>query len=352
MATKKIDKLTPEQEVKIEEWKQKWLKEGRSTERCERKKAEDAMTEVYKWMGYKKPKFFWTESPLECITLPVMIENWEKTTNKSVKNLTQKDFEGLTLDGLSPEAIKEEKKKNLYNSFDGIRYFYWFPFYSVGELIADDINTPEDKHKIKVLTALFESSGWFLLYEEACFFAERPTELHLDTDGRLHNINGACIKFSDGFGLYYYHGREMNKEYIEDHSKITVSVIEKEANAEVRRCLLEIYDQDRPGQFLLDSGAKPIDSDDFGTLYRKEIPGDEAMVFVKVTNSTPESDGHFKDYMLRAQPDLRPMKNGQLVGEAQKLTAVNAVGSLHGMTGEEYKQGLANSEKAGLLAQS
>jgi hypothetical protein len=65
--------------------------------------------------------------------------------------------------------------------------------------------------------------------------------------------------------------------------------------------LIERYGQAR---YLVDSKAMEIHTDDFGTLYRKKIPGDEALLMVKVVNSTPESDGSFKDYFLRVPPTM------------------------------------------------
>jgi hypothetical protein len=78
-----------------------------------------------------------------------------------------------------------------------------------------------------------------------------------------------------------------------------------EENAEVRRIMIERYGQAR---YLVDSEAKVIHSDDFGTLYRTEIAHDEPLVMVKVVNSTPESDGSFKDYFLRVPPEMERAK--------------------------------------------
>lgn len=54
-----------------------------------------------------------------------------------------------------------------------------------------------------------------------------------------------------------------------------------------------------------DAGAKELHRDDYGTLYRAELPGDEPLVMVKVVNSTAEPDGSFKDYFLRVPPQTR-----------------------------------------------
>lgn len=57
-------------------------------------------------------------------------------------------------------------------------------------------------------------------------------------------------------------------------------------------------------RFLADVGAKPLQSDDVGDLYRIELPDDEPIVLVGVVNSTPEPDGHSKRYLLRVPPTI------------------------------------------------
>jgi hypothetical protein len=86
-----------------------------------------------------------------------------------------------------------------------------------------------------------------------------------------------------------------------DPARITVEDIESENNAEVRRIKTQRFGQAR---YLQESGAEEIHHDDFGTLYRKKIPGDEPLVMVKVVNSTPEPDNSFKDYFLRVPPSI------------------------------------------------
>ncbi len=80
------------------------------------------------------------------------------------------------------------------------------------------------------------------------------------------------------------------------------TMIETEQNVEIRRVMLGQYGQSR---YLLDSGARPIHADKYGTLYRKEMVNDEPIVMVKVINSTPEPDGSQKDYFLRVPSDMQ-----------------------------------------------
>ena len=88
-----------------------------------------------------------------------------------------------------------------------------------------------------------------------------------------------------------------------------------------------------------DGGAEKLHTDERGTLWRKPVPNDEALVMVEVLNSTPEPDGSIKTYFLPCHPELRPNPvpaNGMRMGEPQKLTASNAIASTFGLRGEQY----------------
>ena len=70
--------------------------------------------------------------------------------------------------------------------------------------------------------------------------------------------------------------------------------IETEANVEVLQVKTERFGV---ANFVAASGAQEIHRDDFGILYRKNIPGDEPLMVVKVLNAIAEPDGIFKDYL-------------------------------------------------------
>ena len=75
-------------------------------------------------------------------------------------------------------------------------------------------------------------------------------------------------------------------------------------------------------RYVRDSGAAVAHADEVGTLYRIDVPNDEPIVTVSVTNSTPEPDGTSKQYLLRVPPDI--------------TTARAAVAWSFGLTAEEY----------------
>jgi hypothetical protein len=75
-------------------------------------------------------------------------------------------------------------------------------------------------------------------------------------------------------------------------------------------------------RWLSATGARPVQSDRFGDLYRIEV-NDATVGVVLVNNSTPEPDGSIKTYAL-----LVP---------AEHETAHAAVASTFGLTADEYQ---------------
>jgi len=148
--------------------------------------------------------------------------------------------------------------------------------------------------------AAFEAGLWvYLLLNDEMLLVPRPAVRM--RNGRLHGDNGPAISWPDGPKAWFWNGVEVPQRIVEDPASITTQDILSQSNVEIRRVLLERYGLRK---FLLDVKAAPIHSDDFGTLYRVEIPDDEPLVMVKVVNSTPEPDGSYKEYFLRVPPEL------------------------------------------------
>jgi hypothetical protein len=149
----------------------------------------------------------------------------------------------------------------------------------------------------------FEAGAWlFWLTAEELVIAERPEAIHVDERRRLHHAQEPAFRWISDIREFYIHGVHVPAHVIEQPETITVSEIESERNAEVRRVMIERYGQ---AEYLKDSGAEQVHSDEFGVLYRKPIADDEPLVMVKVVNSTSEPDGTFKDYFLRVPPTVK-----------------------------------------------
>ncbi|HEX3161149.1 MAG TPA: hypothetical protein VHQ92_01100, partial [Pseudolabrys sp.] len=177
--------------------------------------------------------------------------------------------------------------------------------------------------------ATMESACWWWPHRDFVIVSERPNVIATElvdqarprgwNSHRLHNDTGPAVGWQ-GFGVWAIHGTRVPQHVVERPETITVAEVEAEANAEVRRVMIDRYGQER---YLVDAGAETLATDRFGTLYRKTVAGDEPIVMVKVRNSTPEPDGSIKDYFLRVPPDMR--------------TAQEAVAWTFGLDVKEYQ---------------
>jgi len=191
------------------------------------------------------------------------------------------------------------------------------------------------------LVQVREQISIFFPFGDIVLCCENPLVLKRDERDRLHSAAGPALVYRDGWGIWAWHGVRVTKQAIDHPETLTIARIEAEGNAEARRVMIERMGWER---FIRQAELRPLQSDDWGTLYRKDLTNDpEPLMLVKVMNSTPEADGSYKDYILRVHHELRPLMEGNLLGEPQKLTALNAIASTFGLRGEEYRKVLVQT---------
>jgi hypothetical protein len=177
----------------------------------------------------------------------------------------------------------------------------------------------DDVPALAGLARIARSAGWWWPYERVAILTERPTALHRDNIGRLHQGDGPALSYPDGWALYAWRGMPIPPRVARELPSLTVQRIQEEQNAEIRRVMLEFFGFDR---YLRESGAKEVSRDSYGVLWRLELPDDEPLVMVEVINATPEPDGSSRTYFLRVPP--------------QTKTPREAVAWTFGLTEEEY----------------
>jgi Domain of unknown function (DUF6745) len=148
------------------------------------------------------------------------------------------------------------------------------------------------------------SAGWWWPFEQVVILTERPCAMELarDEQGRLHYPTGPLVEYPDGWAVWAWHGVRVPRQLIERPDTITVEQIRATRNLEARRLLLERYGLDR---YLRDAAATLVHLDEYGKLWRCELPGDEPLTIVEVVNATPEPDGTCATYLLRVPPTMR-----------------------------------------------
>ena len=302
-----IRKMTPEQEARMPEWRDIWIWHGLNTRRADFRTAIKAWETIYTESGLVFPKaVVRVQSPIVgAFAAPIAATAVEFIRNsRGEKNVRS----------AVDSAVYSAVRSAVYSAVDsavGVKFWhYWlggslWPGYTSWYTFMRDVLGVQ----IPVIGQAYEtqarSAGYVWPNRDFLIICDRPASILLDSEGRLHGVDGKSIHWRDGWGLYHWHGVEVPAHVIEQPSKITVREIEDCTNAEVRRVMIERYGQDR---YLVESGAKEIHRDDWGVLYRKEIPNDEPLVMVKVVNSTPEPDGTFKDYFLRVPPEMKRAK--------------------------------------------
>jgi hypothetical protein len=363
---KRVDSLTEEQKARIPEWVEKWSAIGLSTEPANRKMFEENARICYEVSGLKDlQSIVWTINPMSAVVAgpiaALIIDDGYSTYNLTTlidqlkcdscvkQDVTQalaKIFEAVPSTGtkvLDLKTLKDAVQKNWSGYIGGqfwVGGWYWgSPAYVSYFTEVCNLDLGEDmQRRATAYENTTRSACWWWPHAKFIVVSDRPMAIHRDKRGRLHNTNGLAIQWRDGWGLARISGVAVPTELVTKADWLTPDKIEKEQNAEVRRVMMQMYGE---GRFLSKTGATLIHEDKFGKLYRKDLPGDEPLMMVKVTNSSPEPDGSFKEYFLRVHPELRPrtgIKDGEPVyGEPQALTAHNAVASTFRRTGKQYK---------------
>jgi hypothetical protein len=307
--------LTQAQKDCFPKYLDEWMKVGLSTSPADRPTAEKGIELAYRAAGLEPPgAVAWLGSPLAGAIVDTVISKLSSDTAASKQRSAAKtkysdrilSVVDSTLPLLAEICGKEVKRDfvisclsdlQLHNAAYGQHDASILCFYDFFARVCG----VEECRKLEGLNLVAQSCGWWWAYDSLAILTERPSRLSLDDRGRLHADSDWAILYPDGFGYCLVHGVEVPEHVVLEPSKITVKEIESEANVEVRRVMMEKYGQSR---FLLDSGAVEIHKDDWGTLYRKEVPEDEPLVMVNVLNSTLEPDGSAKPYWLRVPPTM------------------------------------------------
>jgi hypothetical protein len=256
------------EDIETQKYVDKWTAIGLSTAPLDKERIPAAINKVYECGGIKPPKqVLYAQSPAQANRM-----HWELQGSKG--------------------EFKHETDHICYGNHDA----EWLSFY---DCLRNEVDLKDETEKLAGLTEAAELLGWFIPTEDYCIVCERPSEIHLNEDGRLHNVDGPALSYSDGFCLYRVSGVRVPKWFVEEKERITADAINSEDNVELRRAMIDIFG---PDKYLLSAGEL-VCKDEWGALYRKEVEGDEDILMVHVIDSTPLPSGEGKKYMLRVPPN-------------------------------------------------
>lgn len=276
----KITQLTKKQEGLMPRYREKYLGIGLSTRNLPKKIQIKIINELYEFLGHRKPKIVFCESPDAIITR---------------------------------------------NNQIGLEDFWWgnmyAPWVSSYAFVCEQLNIDYSKHKFKILKRITRL-GVIAPFETTCYVSAKPVVIHFNGNKKLHCESGPAIEFSDGFSIYSWNGIRLDRDTIMYPEKISIEQINNEGNAEKRRCLIEIIGYER---YLRETNAKLIDTKNVNNqiykLYEADFGYTKAKI-VELINSTAENDGTYKKYFFRV---------------SKKITdAHEAVASLYGLSKNDY----------------
>lgn len=330
MTTKKIERLTEEQEKQLPLDRETYRSIGTRTghDLAMRIRGSAAILAARVEIGSPPPKtILWARSTLEALRWA-----WDlkRLANPMLKAPTGKDLH------------------DMWHQWSwGQTEMYWLGRYRFAIDRVGVKVTPEQERRLAIRERIAESCYGVITVNAVEIAIQHPRVAAFDDRGRLHRTDGPALEFGDGYAVYAVHGVRLTLELgkaMTDRT-LTAQQIRDERNAEVRRVLVRVYNTGDGGRYLRDVGATVVheDVDALGLprrLLRIDQDGDEPFIAIEVTNSTPEPDGTRKLYTFRCQPELRPLPVPGIrdeYGPAQAMTCANAIASTYGFTGDEFQ---------------
>ena len=313
-------KLLSEQEMAdLIEFREHVIARATSTERCDRPKAEEALRKIYEFLGMTMPEeIIWVDSPHQMHTLGAGDQLGGQLCGQLWGQL--RGQLGDQLRGQLRGQLGDQLRGQLWDQLCG----------QLGGQLCGQLGVQLDQYELQQLSWMFYASNlgdvkvtgtlselsklahklgehafWILPYKDKIIFCDRPTRLYFNESKRLHSLDGMpAVEFVDGWQVYAWDGVWVDKKVL------TIPPLCEDlmtTNLEIRRILWERWGTNYCVEQL---NLEKLDSDEWGELWQGDTGDSEVAKFVKVINSTPEPDGHFKDYWLRVPPDIITAKAG------------------------------------------
>lgn len=138
-------------------------------------------------------------------------------------------------------------------------------------------------------------------YETVALAVRPPKTVALDPEDRPHGEDGPALSWEDGTRVFAWHGQLVPPVFIEAGVPASCWQVEREPDPLRRSILIERFGL---GRYLLETGAREIQRDECGRLYRLLQRRSEPIHAVRVVNHTAEPDGSFREFWLRVPPTV------------------------------------------------
>lgn len=353
--TKKIEKLTPEQEARIPVVCEEWRKVGLNTAPMDRKKAQEAVTGLYRAAGMDTPQVFCFSSPMACLIARALMialggrsatlftqggdsrpnsvgfqferslrsnflqdilkgrfdlkSGKDRLPRRYLENVMTELTRGTrSLDEIRSILVDNEKsiKKALKEAHQptwliGGWDCFWVAVYAFSREIG--VKYTNNDH-LDAYIAYAQECGIMYPYEGVAFVSDRPAGIKFDENMELHAGEELAVSFRDGWGWASWHGTRIPSEWIIE-GNLTARMALAEQNLELRRCACEIFGW---AKILRELDAKVInESGDplVGDLLEVDLPDSGKERFLRVQCGTG------REFALSVPPDVKTALEAQ-----------------------------------------
>lgn len=280
-----MKELTPELKEKLNEYLERGLRIGLSTEPIDFEKAKALFIDLQTKLGNPVlTRVFYAESPKQAMEKVAEIR-----------------------------GSKEVWQSGFVEGGQELRWLYYYKFINDELPGINKVDLP-----LKEIIAFYENSGWSWAADDWAVIADRPVEYHstklYSVDSRLHNPVGPAIKFKDGYSVWALNGvlmyseldtfkaviRANNGTPVPDIARRILSV----RNVEQRAELIKLYGIDK---LFWDLKPRKLDADEIDghpyELYAVKVYEDIARIYIKMQN--PSVD---EVHIEAVHPDCKTVK--------------------------------------------
>ena len=182
---------------------------------------------------------------------------------------------------LDTEATKKQVKEKLasLDVYSSIWYYYLMAFYDAAYSPCPDQSYEFGRQSF--FEAFQAGLGYYINLGNYAVGVCLP-EAHMDDQNRIHSASGPAIVWGQD-KQYWWHGVQVQGEWIEHKDTVDAKTMFKLTNAEQRRSFCEIVGWDR---VLKGLKSTLIQQDEFGELFEVDLPNSPKSRFVRVMCGT------------------------------------------------------------------
>jgi hypothetical protein len=150
----------------------------------------------------------------------------------------------------------------------------------------------------------FEAGLWlYWITPDGLVCVPRP-RFHIGSgwSGWLHRSDGPAVEWESGTRYWFWRGVKVPQWLIDEPSRITPSLIRREHNLDLRRCMIERFGVER---FIRETVHRPAVEDRYGRLWRCTFGDDDPFTAIEVQDVIVRPDGTRPRYFLSVPARMR-----------------------------------------------